>query len=135
MNSTSLPEDWRSQLAGYVLNDLTPEKAVLVEHWLGQYPEVAAELETLQTTWESLPNGLEPVVPPPGVRDRILTAVQPMISAPAPPPGRDPSRRRFPWVRLGLGLGRHRPGPGHHSARKPAPAPGPASKRGRGGQL
>ena len=75
MNSTSLPEDWRSQLAGYVLNDLTPEKAVLVEHWLGQYPEVAAELETLQTTWESLPNGLEPVVPPPGVRDRILTAV------------------------------------------------------------
>ena len=103
MNSTSLPEDWRSQLAGYVLNDLTPEKAVLVEHWLGQYPEVAAELETLQTTWESLPNGLEPVVPPPGVRDRILTAVQPMISAPAPPPGRDPSRRRFPWVRLGLG--------------------------------
>ena len=105
MNSTSLPEDWRSQLAGYVLNDLTPEKAVLVEHWLGQYPEVAAELETLQTTWESLPNGLEPVVPPPGVRDRILTAVQPMISAPAPPPGRDPSRRRFPWVRLGLGLG------------------------------
>jgi hypothetical protein len=105
MNSTSLPEDWRSLLAGYVLNDLTPEEAVLVEHWLGQYPEVAAELETLQTTWESLPNGLEPVVPPPGVRDRILTAVQPMVSAPAPPPVRDPSRRRFPWVRLGLGLG------------------------------
>ncbi|WP_017298872.1 anti-sigma factor [Nodosilinea nodulosa] len=118
MNPTPLPEDWRSLLAGYVLNDVTDDEAALVEQWLGQYPEVASELEALQTTWESLPAVLPPVAPPPEVRDRILAAVQA-----APEPGSDPApaaspevalapvpapeigRRRFPWGGLGLALG------------------------------
>ncbi|HZG41222.1 MAG TPA: anti-sigma factor [Nodosilinea sp.] len=115
MNSTTLPEHWRSLLAGYVLNDLTTEDAALVEQWLEQYPEVVSELEALTTTWESLPVALPPVAPPPELRDRILATVQvpAQVSAPdlAPAPASatdlEPtiSRRRFPWGKLGLGLG------------------------------
>lgn len=115
MNSTTLPEDWQSLLAGYVLNDLTDEETTLVDQWLGQYPEVARELEALQSTWDSLPATLPPVAPPPGMRDRIMAAVQPAVSVPAPAPVPVPEpvrvpepeigRLRFPWVGLGLALG------------------------------
>ena len=110
MNSTPLPENWRSLLAGYVLNDLTDGEAALVEQWLEQYPEVASELEALQITWGSLPAVLPPVAPPPGVRDRVMAAVQnpaPALTpesapelAPAPALG-----RRLPLGKLGLALG------------------------------
>ncbi|MBE9114249.1 anti-sigma factor [Nodosilinea sp. LEGE 07298] len=121
MNSIPLPEDWRSLLAGYVLNDLSDDEAALVEQWLGQYPEVASELEALQSTWESLPTLLPPVAPPPGVRDRIMATVQNTTvqkataqnSAPAlasesvPEPAAEPTlvRRRLPLAKLGLALG------------------------------
>ncbi|MGB3310273.1 MAG: anti-sigma factor [Nodosilinea sp.] len=121
MNSTSLPENWRSLLAGYVLNDLTDDEAALVEQWLGQYPEVSSELESLQTTWESLPTLLPPVAPPAGMRDRIMATVQnaPVQNASAqnsvpaliPKFAQDPipepttGRRRLPLGRLALALG------------------------------
>ncbi|MGF1519696.1 MAG: anti-sigma factor domain-containing protein [Nodosilinea sp.] len=106
MNSTTLPENWRSLLAGYVLNDLTTEETALVEQWLEQYPEVASELEALATTWESLPTALTPVTPPPGLRDRILSAAQ----TPAPEPALELApepvirRRRWPWGQMVLAL-------------------------------
>ncbi|WOD41240.1 anti-sigma factor [Nodosilinea sp. E11] len=113
MNSPSLPENWRSLLAGYVLNDLTDAEAALVEQWL-DLPEVALELDALQSTWASLPAGLSPLAPPPELRDRIMaavtqpeldpavtaqsSAVQTVNSSPIP-------RRGFPWGRLALALG------------------------------
>lgn len=109
MNSTTLPENWQLLLAGYVLNDLTPEETALVEQWLGQYPEVANELEALSTTWESLPAALTPVTPPPELRDRILAAAQAPELTPelTPEPAPEPviRRQRWPWGRLVLALG------------------------------
>ncbi|MGG6239945.1 anti-sigma factor [Nodosilinea sp. AN01ver1] len=111
MNPTPLPENWRSLLAGYVLDDLTDDEAALVEQWIGQYPEVASELQDLQATWESLPTLLPPVAPPPGVRDRVMAAVQnPALAiAPEPVPESAPEpplvRRRLPLGKLGLALG------------------------------
>jgi len=107
MNSTTLPENWRLLLAGYVLNDLTTEETTLVEQWLGQYPEVASELEALTTTWGSLPTALTPVTPPPGLRDRIMAAAQAPAPELAPELASEPviRRRRWPWGRLGLALG------------------------------
>ncbi|PSR17732.1 hypothetical protein C8255_11155 [filamentous cyanobacterium CCP3] len=111
MNPTPLPENWRSLLAGYVLNDLTDDEAALVEQWMGQYPEVASELANLQSTWESLPTLLPPVAPPPGVRDRIMATVQNPAPALAPEPVSEQApapnlgRRRLPLGKLGLALG------------------------------
>ena len=111
MNSTTLPENWQLLLAGYVLNDLTPEETALVEQWLDQYPEVANELEALATTWESLPAALPPVPPPPELRDRILSAAQAQAPESAPALASEPSPepvirpRRWPWGGLVLALG------------------------------
>lgn len=120
MTTPSLPDNWRSILAGYVLNDLTTEEADQVEQWLAQYPSVAEELTALDASWHSLPEGLPPQSPPPPLRDRILATVQapdlaqalvpPLAtqSEPAPVQPRrstSPLRSRRPWAIAGLGLG------------------------------
>lgn len=100
MTSPSLPDNWRALLAGYVLDDLDASEMALVEQWLDQYPEAAAELEALQTTWDRLPDSLPLQGPPPLVRDRVLAAVTPAL------PTATPSiQRRLPWQSLALGLG------------------------------
>ncbi|MGF1571030.1 MAG: anti-sigma factor domain-containing protein [Nodosilinea sp.] len=107
MTSTSLPENWRLLLAGYVLDDLTPEETALVEQWLGQHPEVANELEYLQGAWNSLPASLSPQAPPPQLRDRVLASL-PSLDIPASASSEVPALaapRRVPWGWLGLGLG------------------------------
>ncbi|MBD2114658.1 MULTISPECIES: anti-sigma factor domain-containing protein [Cyanophyceae] len=125
MTSPPLPDNWRSLLAGYVLDDLTAEEAAQVEQWLEQYPEVATELAALQATWGSLALGPTPVAPPPDLRDRTLAAAlaaaapvavsaaaepEPTTSADVLVPSQLPStapvvRRRFPWGRVGLACG------------------------------
>lgn len=121
MTSSPLPDNWRSQLAGYVLDDLTAEEAAQVEQWLGQYPEVATELAALQTTWGSLALEPAPVAPPPELRDRTLAAAMAAAvpTAPEPEPtipsesfvpnqfssAAPVARRRFPWGRAALALG------------------------------
>ncbi len=126
MNSPPLPENWPSLVAGYVLADLTDDEVALVEQWLTDYPEVAAELAALQSTWDSLPAVLPSVAPPPRLRDRIMAAGAAPALGPAPaaagtsagptplaPVGQPDtaalpmgvSPRRFPWGKLGLALG------------------------------
>lgn len=111
MTPTPLPENWRSLLAGYVLDDLTPEETAQVQTWLTHYPEVAAELAALESSWHAMPEGLPPQSPPPLLRDRVLTAVQspPATSAPttapASPVATAPRRSVRPWGWAGLGLG------------------------------
>lgn len=104
MTSSTLPDNWQSLLAGYVLNDLSDDEITLVEQWLEQHSEVATEFEALQITWDSLPVGLSPIAPPPEIRDRILSAVQnpapATASAPAPA-----GRRRLSLAKLSLALG------------------------------
>ncbi|MBW4484433.1 MAG: anti-sigma factor [Tildeniella torsiva UHER 1998/13D] len=118
MTSPPLPENWRSLLAGYVLDDLTAEEAAQVEQWIEHHPEVTTELASLQATWDCLPLGLSTVAPPPELRDRTLAAAIAAAAVPAEPaspaeiliPNQFPSaapipRRRFPWGRVGLALG------------------------------
>lgn len=118
MTSPPLPDNWRSLLAGYVLDDLIAEESAQVEQWLEQYPEVATELAALQTTWGSLALGPTPIAPPPELRDRTLAAAmaaavaepEPVIPEEILVPNQYPNtaqspRRRFPWGRLGLALG------------------------------
>ncbi len=113
----TLPENWQQLLAGYVLDDLDGDETALVEQWLDDYPEVAAELASLQTTWDTLPMVLPEVQPPLGLRDRILTAVtEPAAHAVIPSSPiplslstdaqqSAPAPTRFPWGKLLLGLG------------------------------
>jgi hypothetical protein len=104
----TLPENWQQLLAGYVLDDLDEAETTLVEQWLTDYPEVAAELESLQTTWDTLPMVLPEVQPPPGLRDRILATVTASAAAPAAAQALTPHPlppTPFPWAKLLLGLG------------------------------
>jgi hypothetical protein len=126
MPSTSLPDNWRLLLAGYVLDDLTSEETAQVEQWLADYPETVAELTMLQGTWDSLPESLLPQPLPPHLRNQVMTAIEPRSMAPQPFPLLTPptsstglpqaqiarsqeeprfSARRFPWGKVGLGLG------------------------------
>ena len=112
MTSTPLPDNWRSLLAGYVLDDLSPEAAAQVQNWLAEYPEVAAELAALEASWHTLPESLPPQLPPPPLRDRVLNTVQ-SSSANAVPatepispiltmPQRRPARPRgLAWLGVG----------------------------------
>lgn len=124
MTSPPLPDNWRSLLAGYVLDDLTVEETAQVEWWIEQYPEVATELATLQATWGSLALVPTPVAPPPDLRDRTLaaamaaavpvavpaaagpeSAIPEEILVPSQFPNAAPAPRRFLWAQLGLALG------------------------------
>jgi hypothetical protein len=112
MTSTPLPDNWRSFLAGYVLNDLTTEETAQVQDWLAEYPEVAAELAALEASWHTLPEGLPPQSPPSQLRDRVLNAVQassandsPAPTPVSPTPARPPRRPARPWGFAWLGVG------------------------------
>ncbi|WP_448169493.1 anti-sigma factor [Leptolyngbya iicbica] len=108
MNSNPLPDNWRSLLAGYVLNDLTAEETAQVQAWLAQYPEVATELAALEGSWQALPESLPLQLPPPQLRDRVLTAgpsspVNREAAATSRPSTPRPPRRVWGWAGLGLG--------------------------------
>jgi len=108
MTSNSLPDNWRSLLAGYVLNDLTEAETAQVQSWLAHDPEVVAELAALEASWQAIPQGLPPQSPPPPLRDRVLTAVSASAVSPAPAIAPAPPRSRRsarPWGLVGLGLG------------------------------
>jgi hypothetical protein len=107
MNPNPLPDNWRSLLAGYVLDDLTEAETAEVQSWLTHYPEVAAELAALEGSWQAIPESLPRQSPPPQLRDRILTVGQSApATLPAPDPPRPPQRQpRRAWGWAGLGLG------------------------------
>jgi anti-sigma factor RsiW len=112
MNPNPLPDNWRSLLAGYVLDDLTEAETAEVQSWLTHYPEVAAELAALEGSWQAIPESLPRQSPPPQLRDRLLTAGQ---SAPATLPVPDPPRPPQPSpTSARLGLGRTRTGLGRY---------------------
>jgi len=108
MTSNPLPDNWRSLLAGYVLNDLTEAETAQVQTWLAHDPEVVAELAALEASWQTIPEGLPPQSPPPPLRDRVLTAVSASAVSPTPAIAPEPPRSRRsarPWGLVGLGLG------------------------------
>ncbi len=92
MESDKLPSNWEALITGYVLGDLTPEEATLIKQYLETYPELAAEVESLQATLALFPLSLPETKPPEKLRSQILQAAATElnvnhneISSPSPP--------------------------------------------------
>lgn len=100
MTSSALPDNWQELLAGYALGDLDPDEAAEIERLLADRPDLVEEVRSLQAALDTLPLGLPTQTPPPGLRDRILTAAQP---TPATPVRSSGSRRNLLSAWLGLG--------------------------------
>jgi anti-sigma-K factor RskA len=85
----------KALMAGYVLDDLTPEEAKLFEQLLRENPNLMAEVKRLQETLDVLPYALPEVEPPPRLREAILEATSLEIK-------RNPLRQlsRLPWRKV-----------------------------------
>ncbi len=113
MTQAPLPENWRDTLAGYVLGDLEAEDVTLVQQWRNRYPEVRLELEALEETWNAIPAALPTQVPPPDLRQRILSTAAAATPAPrmqwsatSPKgPSQSSSSSRPAWAWYGLSAG------------------------------
>jgi Anti-sigma-K factor rskA len=90
-----LSEAQRELAAGYVLGDLDPEERMQFETQLQANSALQAEVQALRVSLRVLPQGLEPLVPPPQLRDRVLTAHTRSIVAP---------RRRITWPIVMTGI-------------------------------
>lgn len=66
----------------YVLDALAEDEAVAFEAHLRACPECRAEVEELRQVVDILPLAVDPVEPPAGLRDRILTGVRAPEAAP-----------------------------------------------------
>ncbi|NJN90863.1 MAG: hypothetical protein HC878_11130 [Leptolyngbyaceae cyanobacterium SL_5_14] len=80
----SLPENWEELIAGYALNDLSPEEAKLVEQLLDENPALMGEVNQLQEVLALLPYGLPRQEPPSHLRLTILEAAQEGARTPKP---------------------------------------------------
>lgn len=87
----------RDELAAYLLGALEPGEAAAMEQHLTDCEECRAELDWLRPAVQMLPEAVERVESPPGLRRRIMGAVEADAEAKRPP------ARRDRW-RLSLGL-------------------------------
>ena len=92
------PPEEQELLAGYVLYDLSPDEARLVEQWMAEDPAIAREIEQLQQAIE-VAYGATPIEPPAALRASALQAYGTSAASPSPHPRRSPRRR---W-QAGLG--------------------------------
>jgi anti-sigma-K factor RskA len=60
----------------YALNAVTPEEAELVESAMAESEDLRGEIVGLSDTAVALGLGLQPVTPPPGLRARLLDAIE-----------------------------------------------------------
>jgi len=91
-------EDVRSQLGAFVLGALTPAEQAEVRAHLAVCSECAAEARALQPAADALAWSVDPVEPPPAVRQRILSSIaKPPATLPAMPAVRT-SRSLAPWL-------------------------------------
>jgi len=75
-------EQLENLLAGYVLGDLTPEEVGRVKQLLEADPEIAAEVDRLQSTLALLPLSLPSgTLPPERLQAKILQAAQSNVTA------------------------------------------------------
>jgi anti-sigma-K factor RskA len=80
-------ERWSEDLAAYALGALEPDATTAVERHLEQCERCRAELRWLGPAVGALPESVEHVEPPPGLRTRLMAEVEadaPPASAPAP---------------------------------------------------
>ncbi|MDB9526477.1 anti-sigma factor [Oscillatoria sp. CS-180] len=99
MEPADSPRALQELLADYVLGNLTPEDCSKVEELLETMPDVAIELERLQSTLSVLPLSLPHATPSQQLEQRIMQAVQGETQAFQ----RRPSPQRFSWKWLAAG--------------------------------
>lgn len=76
MTRDDLPDNWQDLLAGYALDNLSPEEVERLERLLAQRPELKAELLAYEKTWEQLPVALPHQNPPAYLEAQLLAAAQ-----------------------------------------------------------
>ena len=80
----------------YVLDALTAEERELVEEYLAKHPEAHLQLQELQTGASVLPNSVAPVVPPPHVKETLMSRVEADAQARQSSSRRDTASMRAP---------------------------------------
>jgi anti-sigma-K factor RskA len=58
--------------ANYVLGELSGSEIKKFEAALANNPELQAEVDALQSAYDTLPQGLSPVTPPPDLKAKII---------------------------------------------------------------
>ena len=76
----------RDLLGAFALGAVDAEEAEMVRAHLATCAECQAEMAELWLAVDSLPNTIEPMEPPPALRDRIAAAVMAEAASPAPAP-------------------------------------------------
>ena len=97
-----MSEHVQDLIPGYALGILDPAEAKQVEAHLNECGECAQELRVTMETFGSIPMALDPMEPPAGLKDRILTAARAEVTAEQPslqpespaPPAPIPLKRR-----------------------------------------
>jgi anti-sigma-K factor RskA len=94
-------EHLREDAAAWLLGALDEEEARAFERRMDASAAARAEVEALRETADALPYAVEPVGPPPELRDRIMAIVESeaaLLHATSATADRPP-RRRFAWLR------------------------------------
>jgi negative regulator of sigma E activity len=88
----------RDLLGAFALGAVDAEEAATVRAHLATCAECQAEMAELWLAVDSLPGMIEPIEPPPALRDRIAAAIRAEAASPAPvpsalsaPPAREPA--------------------------------------------
>lgn len=68
----SISEEEHMLAASYVLGNLTGSEIDRFEAALADNPELQAEVDALQSAYDTLPQGLPPVTPPPDLKSKII---------------------------------------------------------------
>jgi anti-sigma-K factor RskA len=76
----------RDLLGAFALGAVDADEAAMVRAHLATCAECQAEMAELWLAVDSLPNTIEPMEPPPALRDRIAAAVMAEAASPAPAP-------------------------------------------------
>jgi hypothetical protein len=100
MEPDKLPSNWEALITGYVLGDLTPEEATLVKQYLETYPQLAAEVESLQATLALFPLSLPETKPPEKLRSQILQAAQKDLLTTVETPSISSLPSPKPWLKI-----------------------------------
>ena len=83
----------RELLGAFALGAVDAEEAATVRAHLATCAECQAEMTELWLAVDSLPGLIEPLEPPPALRDRIAAAITAEAASPAPAPAVIPASR------------------------------------------
>jgi anti-sigma-K factor RskA len=88
----------RDLLGAFALGAVDAEEAATVRAHLATCAECQAEIAELWLAVDSLPDMIEPMEPPPALRDRIATAIAAKAASPLPAPSASPAPEPMPAI-------------------------------------